>query len=77
MYQACKAYTLFCLAGMQDIMTGSFTDDAPGASTAVPVHSEPLLEDPNDDFCRVCGFGVSITMQVTATAGKADFPANN
>lgn len=62
--QACtqSIHTLLHLPGLQDIMTGSFTDDAPGTPAAVPVHSDPLLEDPNDDFCRVCGFGVSLIM---------------
>ena len=50
--------------GMQDLMADSFTDDTPGASqlavASAPVHAVPLLDDPNDDFCRVCGFGVSV-----------------
>ena len=52
------------VSGMQDIMADSFGNDAPGASqlpaAPAPVLAVPLLDDPNDDFCRVCGFGVSI-----------------
>ena len=49
---------------IQDIMADSFGDEVPGAAhmttATAPVHASPLLDDPNDDFCRVCGFGVSI-----------------
>ena len=44
-------------------MADSFSDEASGtsqiAAAPAPSHSAPLLDDPNDDFCRVCGFGVS------------------
>ena len=45
-------------------MADSFTDDGDGDAfrPAVPLprarDATPLLDDPNDDFCRVCGFGV-------------------
>ncbi len=46
---------------MQDIMADSFEDGA-GTSLhhlpAKPVPTVPLMDDPNDDFCRVCGYGV-------------------
>ena len=52
------------MPGMQDIMANSFSSDAPGTSQLLvapaPMHTVPLLDDPNDDFCRVCGFGVSL-----------------
>ena len=46
-------------------MADSFTDDGDGDAPrpATPLlrarDATPLLDDPNDDFCRVCGFGVS------------------
>lgn len=56
------------MPGMQDIIADSFSSEAPGASqlaaAPAPVLAVPLLDDPNDDFCRVCGFGVSI-MQIS------------
>ena len=46
---------------MQDIMADSF-EDAAGTSLhhlpAKPLPAVPLMDDPNDDFCRVCGYGV-------------------
>lgn len=47
-------------------MADSFTDDGDGvgshpATTAPRArNSTPLLDDPNDDFCRVCGYGVML-----------------
>ena len=44
-------------------MADSFTDGADSGFPTSPVQrthvpAVPLLDDPNDDFCRVCGFGV-------------------
>ncbi|KAL0045181.1 hypothetical protein WJX82_011267 [Trebouxia sp. C0006] len=45
---------------LQDIMADSFEDGAGTSlhhSPAKPVPTVPLMDDPNDDFCRVCGYG--------------------
>ena len=59
------------MPGMQEIMADSFSNEAPGASqlaaAPAPVLAVPLLDDPNDDFCRVCGFGVSIMQLHSST----------
>ena len=48
---------------MQDIMADSFEDGTDSdfhQSAAKPTLTLPLLDDPNDDFCRICGYGVGL-----------------
>ncbi|DBB07124.1 TPA: hypothetical protein ACH3X1_011698 [Trebouxia sp. C0004] len=45
---------------LQDIMADSFEDGAGISSHHLPVKpvpTVPVMDDPNDDFCRVCGYG--------------------
>ena len=56
-------------------MADSFTDDGDGDASrpAAPLpharDATPLLDDPNDDFCRVCGFGVRCLALITVHIG--------
>ena len=56
------------LTSLQAVIEDSFADgneaSALAQASSLPTrphsqHAVPLTEDPSDDFCRVCGFGVS------------------